>query len=136
MKLPQEVKKKIEEHVKEIIKLYNNTASNDVDAPLLTDESFEMRENEKCIIASDVRKEGYAKKTAQLIEDLENSLGRSKLSYKQVELFALQIYTEDFKFIVFRSFPLDWTLLHSLAWQPILSSFINLAIWRKSSLYK
>ncbi|KAF5286017.1 hypothetical protein FQR65_LT13014 [Abscondita terminalis] len=55
-----------------------------------------------------------AKKTVQLMEDLEQAVGKSNLPYKQVELFSLQVYVEDFKFSVFGCFPLDWTLLHSM----------------------
>ncbi|KAF5302620.1 hypothetical protein FQR65_LT19102 [Abscondita terminalis] len=55
-----------------------------------------------------------AKKTVQLMEDLEKAVGKSNLPYKQVELFSLQVYVEDFKFSVFGCFPLDWTLLHSM----------------------
>ncbi|KAF5272894.1 hypothetical protein FQA39_LY07660 [Lamprigera yunnana] len=56
-----------------------------------------------------------AKKTVQLMEDLEKAVGKSNLAYKQIELFSLQVYVEDFKFSVFGCFPLDWTLLHSMA---------------------
>ncbi|KAF5273715.1 hypothetical protein FQR65_LT17127 [Abscondita terminalis] len=55
-----------------------------------------------------------AKKTVQLMEDLETAVGKSNLPYKQVELFSLQVYVENFKFSVFGYFPLDWTLLHSM----------------------
>ncbi|KAF5300139.1 hypothetical protein FQR65_LT09230 [Abscondita terminalis] len=58
--------------------------------------------------------ETTAKKTVQLMEDLERAVGKSNLPYKQVELFSLQVYVEDFKFSVFGCFPLDWTLLHSM----------------------
>ncbi|KAF5279263.1 hypothetical protein FQR65_LT15448 [Abscondita terminalis] len=56
-----------------------------------------------------------AKRTVQLMEDLEKAVGKSNLPYKQVELFSLQVYVEDFKFSLFGCFPLDWTLLHSMA---------------------
>ncbi|KAF5272606.1 hypothetical protein FQR65_LT17324 [Abscondita terminalis] len=54
------------------------------------------------------------KETVQLMEDLERTAIKSNLPYKQVELFSLQVYVEDFKFSVFGSFPLDWTLLHTV----------------------
>ncbi|KAF5300140.1 hypothetical protein FQR65_LT09231 [Abscondita terminalis] len=53
-------------------------------------------------------------KTVNLIEDLERAIGKSNLPYKQVELFSLQVYVEDFKFSLYGCFPLDWTLLHSM----------------------
>ncbi|KAF5272890.1 hypothetical protein FQA39_LY07656 [Lamprigera yunnana] len=57
----------------------------------------------------------YVKKTVHLMEDLETAVGQYNLAYKQIDLFALQVYVEDFKFSVFGCFPLDWTLLHSMA---------------------
>ncbi|KAF5274471.1 hypothetical protein FQR65_LT16985 [Abscondita terminalis] len=48
------------------------------------------------------------------MEDLEKATNKANLSYKQVELFSLQVYVEDYKFSVFGCFPLDWTLLHSM----------------------
>ncbi|KAK4883273.1 hypothetical protein RN001_006592 [Aquatica leii] len=55
-----------------------------------------------------------ARKTVRLMEDLERAVGKSNLPYKQVELFSLQVYVEDFKFSIYGCFPLDWTLLHSM----------------------
>ncbi|KAF5272892.1 hypothetical protein FQA39_LY07658 [Lamprigera yunnana] len=85
---------------------------NDITAALLI--TISLISTYSLSISSFKENEG-AKKTVQLMEDLEKAVGKSNFGYKQIELFSLQVYVEDFKFSVFGCFPLDWTLLHSMA---------------------
>ncbi|KAF5286015.1 hypothetical protein FQR65_LT13012 [Abscondita terminalis] len=59
--------------------------------------------------------ENEAKKTVEIMVDLERAVGKFNLPFKLVELFSLQVYVEDFKLSVFGCVLLDWTLLHSVS---------------------
>ncbi|XP_031347649.1 uncharacterized protein LOC116174012 [Photinus pyralis] len=56
-----------------------------------------------------------AKKTVEIMEHLEGFMDKLYVQHLQVQLFSLQVYVNDFKFDIFGCFPLDWTLLRSMA---------------------